>query len=223
MTLSFALATFLMGVAGGPHCIAMCGGACAYIQQNQTQQHQYLLFQLGRILGYATMGALAASSVKGLAWMSDQTAILHPLWTFFHVLVFGWGLMLVLFAKQPLWADELGRRVWERLRHITIKSHGTLLTGILWALIPCGLLYSALLIASLQASPLNGAISMAAFAVGSGLSLVVGSKLWYRLKSGIKWLGDATSMRIAGLMLTVVSVIAIWMDLTHQVKFWCTV
>jgi len=223
MTLSFALATFLMGVAGGPHCIVMCGGACAYIQQNQTRPYQYLLFQVGRILGYSSLGALAASSVKGLAWMSEQTAMLHPLWTFFHVLVLGWGLMLVLIAKQPIWADTLGKQVWYKLQRVTSRCDSTFLTGVFWALIPCGLLYSALLIASLQASPQQGAISMAGFALGSSISLVVGSKLWFKLKNGIKWLTDATSMRLAGALLTTVSAIAIWMDLTHQIKIWCAV
>jgi len=82
-------------------------------------------------------------------------------------------------------------------------------------------LYSALLVASLQANPLNGAISMATFAAGSSISLILAPQLWLKLKSGISWLTDATSMRLAGLLLTLVSATAIWMDLTHQVKIWC--
>jgi sulfite exporter TauE/SafE len=218
---SFAVATFMMGVAGGPHCVAMCGGACAYIQQNQTKQFDYLIFQLGRICGYASLGAVAAYSVKSLAWVSEQTATLHPLWTFFHVLVLVWGLMLLLLARQPIWADKVGKGIWARLRQAAGPSKGVFLTGMLWVLMPCGLLYSALLVASLQANPVNGAISMATFAAGSSISLILAPQLWLKLKSGISWLTDATSMRLAGLLLTLVSATAIWMDLTHQVKIWC--
>ena len=41
----------------------------------------------------------------------------------------------------------------------------------LWIFMPCGLLYSALLVASLSGGALQGAASMALFAIGSGLSL----------------------------------------------------
>lgn len=221
MLSSFALASFLMGIAGGPHCIAMCGGMCVYIQQNQTNSSNYLLFHLGRIMGYAILGAVAAMSVKSLAWFSAQTASLHPLWTFFHTLVFAWGLLLLLFARQPVWVDAFGKNVWTKLKSATSHQRGVVITGMLWALLPCGLLYSALLVASLQANPVNGAVSMAAFAFGSSLFLVVGPVLWAKLKKGNTWLSDQLSMRLAGLFLCVVSGIAIWMDVFHQIKIWC--
>ena len=221
MLSSFALASFLMGMAGGPHCIAMCGGMCAYIQQNQTSPFHYLKFHLGRVIGYAVLGAVAAISVKSLAWFSSQSASLHPLWTFFHALVFGWGLLLLLFARQPVWVDVFGKNAWAKLREATRHRHGVIVTGMLWALMPCGLLYSALLVASLQANAINGAVSMASFALGSSLFLIVGPLLWAKLRNGNAWLSDHLSMRLAGLLLCVVSGIAIWMDVFHQTKIWC--
>lgn len=221
MTSSFALATFLMGVAGGPHCIAMCGAACAYIQRHQRTHTQFATFLAGRLLGYASMGAIAAYSVKSLAWASEQTAALHPLWTFFHVFVLLWGLVLLLFAKQPIWADQLGRSIWKHLRIVAGASKGVFLLGFFWVFMPCGLLYSALIVASLQANPLNGAISMATFAIGSSFSLFIGPTLWQKLR-GMQWMNDGMSMRISGLLLCIISGIAIWMDVVHKVKVWCT-
>jgi uncharacterized protein len=221
MLSSFALASFLMGIAGGPHCIAMCGGMCAYIQQNQPNQSLYLQFHLGRVVGYAILGAVAAMSVKSLAWFSGQTASLHPLWTFFHTLVFAWGLLLLLFARQPVWVDAFGKNVWDTLKSATRHRRGLIVTGMLWALMPCGLLYSALLVASLQANALNGAVSMASFALGSSIFLIVGPTLWAKLKNGNGWLSDHVSMRLAGLFLCIVSGIAIWMDVFHHTKIWC--
>jgi len=221
MLSSFALASFLMGIAGGPHCVAMCGGMCAYIQQQQSPQALYLQFHIGRLLGYAILGAIAAVSVKSLAWFSSQTVALHPLWTFFHAMVFAWGLLLLLFARQPVWVDVFGRQVWARLKAVSQHSRGAVTTGMLWALMPCGLLYSALLVASLQASAFHGAVSMASFAVGSSLFLIVGPILWAKLKNGNRWLSDRLSMRLAGLFLCTVSAVAIWMDVFHQTKIWC--
>jgi uncharacterized protein len=219
---SLILTAFVMGLAGGPHCVAMCGAACGSIAQINGKQAVWQ-FQAGRLLGYSSLGALAAASVGLLAWLSSQTSILHPLWTFFHVFILSWGLVLLIYARQPIWIDRLGRQIWQYVRRLAQVRGGVLLTGMLWAFMPCGLLYSAVLVASLSGSPVQGAISMAAFAIGSSLSLVLGPWLWVRLKSNSRFLTDAHSMRIAGLILTVVAAWAIWMDLVHQTKVFCIV
>jgi uncharacterized protein len=215
------LTTFFMGLAGGPHCIAMCGAACAGLQRDKAGTFDLWKFHAGRLIGYTSLGALAAGSVKGLAWFTDQTHALHPLWTFFHVLVLGWGLVLLTYARQPTWADDFGRQVWMYVRKLSDLSGGVIVMGVLWALMPCGLLYSALLVASLNADALNGALSMATFAIGTSVSLMAGPWLWLRLKNGSNWLNETSSMRLAGLLLSAASGWAIWMDLMHQVKVWC--
>ncbi|MES2502981.1 MAG: sulfite exporter TauE/SafE family protein [Pseudomonadota bacterium] len=215
------LTTFFMGLAGGPHCIAMCGAACSGIQQSQSSKYNALQFQAGRLIGYSSLGAIAAGSVQSLAWFSSQTLALHPLWTFFHVLVLSWGLMLLSFARQPMWADNVGRQVWKHIRQFTQLKGGVFATGMMWAFMPCGLLYSALLIASLNASPLNGALSMATFALGTSISLIVGPWVWLKLKRGGKFVSENTSMRIAGFLLSAIAGWAIWMDLTKSVRVWC--
>jgi sulfite exporter TauE/SafE len=166
---------------------------------------------------YLDIGA----SVKSLAWVSSQSLALHPAWTFFHVLVLSWGLVLLAYARQPVWADNLGRNIWGRVQHMARIPGGMIMTGMLWAFMPCGLLYSALLVASLSANPLNGAISMATFAIGTSVSLLVGPWLWLKLQHGGKWINESRSMRLAGLILSAAAAWAIWMDLAHQVKVWC--
>jgi uncharacterized protein len=220
METPLALTTLFMGLAGGPHCIAMCGAACGGMQTNNMGL-QTVKFHSGRVIGYAILGAIAAASVNTLAWFSDQTAALHPLWTFFHVLVFAWGLMLLIFARQPAWADRLGRQIWGHVRQFSQLSGGGFLTGLLWALMPCGLLYSALLVASLNANLVQGAFSMATFALGTSVSLMSGPWFWFKLKNGFTWVGDSNSMRLAGFFLTAVAAWAIWMDVMHQTKVWC--
>jgi len=220
METPLVVTTFFMGLAGGPHCIAMCGAACGGIQKSAAGINIWR-FHSGRLIGYAALGAIAAISVNTLAWFSNQTVALHPLWTFFHVLVLVWGLMLLFFARQPAWAEQFGRHVWDKVKQLSLISGGGVITGMLWALMPCGLLYSALLVASLNANPVSGAMSMATFAVGTSISLIVGPWFWFKLKNGLSWLGDAASMRLAGLFLTAIAGWAIWMDVMHQTKVWC--
>jgi uncharacterized protein len=221
MQLPLVLTTLLMGLAGGPHCIAMCGAACGSLQKSSVQGSLIWQFHTGRVIGYATLGALAASSINGLAWFSSQTHALHPLWTFFHVLVLAWGLVLLIFARQPTLADNFGRKVWKVVRKISNVPGGTFMTGVLWALMPCGLLYSALLVASLNANAVNGALSMASFAIGTSVSLMLGPLLWLKLKNGKLWVTEDTSMRLAGLLLASAAGWAIWMDLMHNIRIWC--
>jgi sulfite exporter TauE/SafE len=83
---------------------------------------------------------------------------------------------------------------------------------------PCGLLYSALIIASFNGKPLEGAISMAAFALGSSVSLFFAPWLWLKLKTNAV---EPYGMRLAGLLLSGASGWAIWMELTHNTKVWC--
>jgi sulfite exporter TauE/SafE len=90
--------------------------------------------------------------------------------------------------------------------------------GVAWSLLPCGLLYSALLVAALSANPAQGAGVMALFAVGSGLSLMAGPWLWLRLRgpgSG-QW-----AIRLAGAALLASSAWALWMGLVHDAAPWC--
>jgi uncharacterized protein len=222
MQTALAATALLMGLAGGPHCVAMCGAACAGIGRSSagTNTRSMWIFQAGRVLGYSALGGVAAASMQGLGWLSVHSAALRPVWTLFHVAAALLGLMLLWQARQPVWLEDGARKVWSRVRSVTKGSAGAapLLLGVLWALLPCGLLYSALLVAALTSSALEGAAVMALFALGSSVSLMAGPWLWLRLRkpgSG-QW-----AIRLAGLALLATSVWALWMGLVHNTAPWC--
>ena len=222
MQTSLAVTALVMGVAGGPHCIAMCGAACAGIGHAAAPRgtQAISIFQLGRVIGYSAMGALAAATMQGLGWLTVQSAALRPVWTMVHVAAVLLGLSLLVLARQPVWLETGARRVWARVRSAT-QSMGMaapLGLGIAWALLPCGLLYSALLVAALAGSVVDGALVMALFALGSGLSLWVGPWLLLRLGASGR---DAWSMRIAGLALLLTAAWGLWMGLAHDQAPWC--
>jgi len=224
MQSSLALTALLMGLAGGPHCVAMCGAACAGLGQAAGEQRVQALtaFQVGRLTGYSLLGALAAMSVQGLGWLTTQSAAIRPLWTLLHLAAMALGLLLMLQARQPVWLDQSARRLWAKVRqfHARRGALAPLLVGVFWALMPCGLLYSALMVAALTGHALDGAMTMALFAVGSSVSLWAGPWLWLRLQT----LGDgAWGMRLAGLTLFAVSAWGLWMGLVHNQAPWCVV
>lgn len=222
MQTSLAVTALLMGLAGGPHCIAMCGAACAGLGQaaGERRNEAMWVFQLGRVLGYALLGGLAAASIQGLGWLTIQSAALRPVWTLFHVAAFMLGLVLLLRAQQPVWLESAARRLWSGARALAAgRGRGApLVVGTLWALLPCGLLYSALLVAAMTGSAMEGAAVMALFAAGTAVSMMAGPWLWLRLRGSGR--GD-WGVRLAGLALAASSAWALWMGLVHDTAPWC--
>jgi sulfite exporter TauE/SafE len=224
MQTSLALTALIMGLAGGPHCVAMCGAACAGIGHaaGEHQKRALMSFQVGRWVGYGLMGGLAAFSVQALGWLTVESAALRPVWSMLHVGAVVLGLLLIWQAKQPVWLDQSAQKLWARIRGFNARwgSAAPALVGMLWAFMPCGLLYSALMVAALTGHVLEGALTMACFALGSGVSL--GLAPWMLLK--LQKLGDgAWGMRLAGLALALTSGWGLWMGLAHNQAPWCAV
>ncbi|MDP3701871.1 MAG: sulfite exporter TauE/SafE family protein [Hylemonella sp.] len=222
MQTSLAVTALLMGLAGGPHCIAMCGAACAGLGQAAGPRRNEALwvFQVGRVIGYAVLGGLAAASIQGLGWLTIQSAALRPVWTLFHVAALVLGLLLLIRAQQPVWLENAARRLWNGARALAAgRGRGApLVVGMLWALLPCGLLYSALLVAAMTGSAFEGAAVMALFATGTAVSMMAGPWLWLRLRGSGS--GD-WGVRLAGLALAASSAWALWMGLVHDTAPWC--
>jgi uncharacterized protein len=230
MQSSLALTALLMGLAGGPHCVAMCGAACAGMAQAAGPRRASALwgFQVGRLLGYSALGGVAAASMQALGWLTVQSAALRPVWSLFHISALVLGLLLLLKAQQPVWLERSGRLLWGRARQLAAgRGRGLpLVVGALWTFLPCGLLYSALMVAALTGQALQGAGVMALFALGSGLSMLLGPWLWLRLRgagygagqgvAGVDW-----GVRLAGLALATSSAWALWMALAHDTAPWC--
>ena len=166
--------------------------------------------------------ALTAFSVQALGWLTVESAALRPLWSLLHAGAFFVGLLLVWQAKQPVWLDQSAQQLWSKIRRLNVNLGrvAPVAVGVMWAFMPCGLLYSALMVAALTGNALDGAITMACFALGSGVSL--GFAPWLLLR--LKGMGDgAWGIRLAGVALAVTSAWALWMGLFHNQAPWCVV
>ena len=140
----------------------------------------------------------------------------------FHVATAVLGLLLLWKAQQPIWMERAGKAIWQRARGLAWgQGRGVpLVIGALWTFLPCGLLYSALLVAALSNSAVEGALVMALFALGTSVSMMAGPWLWLRL--GGRGAGD-WGVRLAGLVLAASSVWALWMAFAHNSAPWCVV
>lgn len=235
----WALATtaFLMGLMGGAHCLAMCSVPCAALTglggtPDATHTIQWAprrgifqrvaQFHVGRLIGYGAAGAVVALAMEQLAWLGQSTSALRPLWTLMHVLILAWGGMMMVQAQQPLWVERAGRAAWAKVKPLVSRPGGLLTAGVAWALLPCGLLYTALLTAALSGSVLRGALCMVLFGVGSGVWLVLGPWTFGRIRAWIGVKGGAWGSRLAGGVLFSLGAWALWMEVVHgQPAPWC--
>lgn len=226
-----------MGLVGGPHCLVMCAAPCHAVTQGHSQpltmhasgnqKHAVSFglstaqFHLGRLLGYGALGAVAAVAMEQVAWFSDRTSALHPLWVLMHLLILAWGLLMVFQGQQPLWLEQAGRALWAKVQPVLSLRGGALVAGVAWALMPCGLLYSALLVATLSGGAVAGGGSMVAFAAGGGLWLIAAPYAWRWLSGRVSRYRAAWGIRAAGMMLVGVCLWALWMDLIYKPSLWC--
>ncbi|HEX5355156.1 MAG TPA: sulfite exporter TauE/SafE family protein [Aquabacterium sp.] len=178
MLSSLMLTAFLMGLGGIPHCAAMCGAACAAFLPRGVP----LTSLVGRCLGYAVLGAVAAASFGAAAQWGRQFSFLQPLWMLAQALVLVLGILLLVSGGMPRQFDSLGQQVYRdvraRLNASEVFREGgklraiwPLVAGMAWALLPCGLLYAAVMVAALAPDPMGGAMVMLAFALPGALGV----------------------------------------------------
>lgn len=230
MDQALLLSAVLMGLAGTPHCLTMCGAACA-AAAGGGRLGQLLPLHLGRLVAYSVAGAVAAASVGSLAALGQAVAALRPLWTLVHMAALALGLFLLWRGRQPGWMERLGRsrdtvqlhrdgRRWQAIR-APARRFGL---GLAWVAWPCGLLQSALLVAALANTPTAGAMVMAGFAAASAAGLVLGPALWWRLsggRSGVAAISPAAAVRWAGAALALASAWALGHGLWMRFAAWC--
>ncbi len=227
MNSALVASALMIGLAGGPHCVVMCGAGYAGITRGKAKA--MLSLQLGRLVGYSLAGALVAGSVSGLASLGDAAPLMRPVWTLLHVGAVVLGLFMLWSGSVPAWLADLGRR-----GAVAVNTAGTAANagpnqtaplrffarmpptaraagiGLCWAAMPCGLLQSALIVAALASGPMQGAGVMAGFALASGVSLWLGPSLWVRLGRMAGPMAATTlPMRLAGALLAAGSVFAI--------------
>jgi hypothetical protein len=212
-------AAALMGLAGLPHCAAMCAAPCAAVAGRGAASQP--LFQLARVGGYAAAGALAAAGVGALRDVLALAPVLRPLWTLLHLAALAVGLWMLWHGRWPSFAQRraptsAAPAVWQRIA-LPARSAGA---GALWIAWPCALSQSALLVAALGDTPGQGAAAMAVFALASSPALWLAPFVLRGTRAG----GEAAltwGVRAAGALLSAGSAWALGHGLWQRAIAWC--
>jgi sulfite exporter TauE/SafE len=182
MSTMLLLSAAIMGLLGSTHCVAMCGGvvavACGALptarREKPFAQVPYTLaYNAGRIASYTFAGALAGTLGSTLASLGFAERALLALRVIAAALMIAVGLYLAGFAKVLRWAERAGEPVWRLVapvarRLVPVRTPGhALVLGLMWGWMPCGLVYAALGAATTTGSAIGGAMTMAAFGLGT--------------------------------------------------------
>ncbi|WP_355659734.1 sulfite exporter TauE/SafE family protein [Halomonas salifodinae] len=173
------VAAFVFGLLGGAHCIGMCGGIMSALtfavppsMRSPARLTGLLLgYNLGRIASYMLAGALVASLGTLIGTAHDGLRL--ALQGLAAVMLILMALYIADWWKGLLRVEALGRRLWRyleplgrRLMPVVSLPQATAL-GAVWGWLPCGLVYSMLAWSLAMGEPLQGALLMLAFGLGT--------------------------------------------------------
>lgn len=170
-------AAFVTGLLGSAHCFGMCGGLSGLFAVNasvaslRTQIPMAVAYNIGRVLSYAILGIAVA--VLGQTVVGAIPGITAPV-------RFASGLLIVVVGLQVAFGwrflaplEKAGAHIWQRIAPaakslLPVSSIPKALgLGLLWGWLPCGLVYSVLLLAATTANPIDGGLVMIAFGLGT--------------------------------------------------------
>lgn len=212
-------AALLTGLLGGLHCVAMCGGIATGFSAMAPTPGWWVAAQpnLGRVAGYTLAGLVAGGLGRGIVEIAQIDLL-------------GWGLRmavgLVLVVAALRLLDRRGRLgflarpgagMWKWLRPLQRRMLPAntparrIGLGMLWGWMPCGLSTTMLVAAWFQADARNGALTMAAFGLGTLPVMLpltwAGARIGQRLQRG----GFRTAAGLLVLSAGVLTLLSPWL------------
>ncbi len=175
------LSAFVIGLVGSLHCVGMCGPIAIALPVAQQNKFLFILgrvlYNIGRVISYAAMGAFFGLIGSKIALFGFQQTLSLAI-----------GILLLLYVVVPKsLLHKLPRiKLFDKFSAGIKKSFAALwnkgsvssmlLIGILNGFLPCGLVYVAIAGATATGSILNGSIFMILFGLGT-LPLMTGMAL----------------------------------------------
>jgi len=219
MSAAALIAALLAGLLGGVHCVAMCGGFVTAMAGTRPTApllpatrlvRRLLPYNLGRVATYTLLGALAGGLGAAVLGAAAWLPLVRGLYVVANVF------LLMLAATIAFRVDP-----WTSLQRGAIAAFGRIApavgrlaardtpaarfaTGMLWGLVPCGLVYGVIPVALFAGGPAEGALVMAAFGAGTLPNLLAAGVLLGRLRA---WL-DRRAVRYGAALLLVAFALA---------------
>ena len=170
--LALLTSAFILGVISNLHCIGMCGPIAMAIPFNRSSKTTLLFgiiqYNIGRILVYSIFGIIVGFIGLGIQFIG----ILQTL-----SVIAGFGIILYAWRKVLFSGTFFDRFSINFIQKFTSKSMGKILKrkstfrfflfGTLNGLLPCGMVYTALITSIIAGGPSESALTMITFGLGT--------------------------------------------------------
>ncbi len=221
MNLEVFVSALIIGLMGAGHCLGMCGGIAAALgfavpDTSQAQKIRLITaYNLGRISSYVGVGLIAGFLGSMLGESASGFMLLRVLAGVMLILM---GFYLTGWWRVLVHLERLGALIWQgiqpisqRLMPVTSLSAAFTL-GVIWGWLPCGLVYSVVVLALAQSHPLGAATVMLGFGLGTLPAVMLGGLAAERVK---RWLQQKALRAVMGLAVILMGLWTISIALMH--------
>ena len=170
-------AAFVTGLLGSAHCLGMCGGISGLFAVNASTASlrrdlpMAITYNVGRVLSYMVLGAAVA--LLGQTIVDAIPRLTAPVRLLSGLLIVLVGLQVAFNWRALAPIEKAGAGLWRRIAPAAqgllpvTSAPKALGLGLLWGWLPCGLVYSVLLLAATTANAITGGLVMLAFGLGT--------------------------------------------------------
>ena len=224
------LAAFILGLFSTVHCLGMCGGIIGALSMSlpeRVRMHRGRLlgfvttYNVGRIISYSFAGLIVGyvgAEAASFFDMSDGPSILRHTGVVMMVAI---GLYLAGWLPQLSKVERIGKPLWKVLepigrRLVPVNNLPKALTyGLIWGWLPCGMVYFVLVWALTSGSATQGALTMAAFGLGTLPSLLTAglAASWLR-----RFTQSPLTRQVVGASVIVLAIVTLMMPMGHGGK-----
>jgi sulfite exporter TauE/SafE len=223
MTDLFAALTtaFLAGLLGSAHCLGMCGGISGLFAMHSSvrglrrQLPMALIYNAGRLASYMVLGFAIGMLGSRIGSLTPTAA--GPVRLVAGVVIILIGLQIAFNIRALAFLEKVGGIAWSRIsplagRLLPVTSLPRALgLGLLWGLLPCGLVYSVLLVAAASAHAVDGAMIMLAFGIGTTPAMLLTGLGAARLAQLMQ---DRRTRLGAGLLIVMLGILTLFMPVS---------
>ena len=213
-------AALIAGLVGSAHCLGMCAGISglfavkAEAASMRASVPTAFVYNGGRVITYAVLGAIVAAFGSVIIKASPNLAVGIRMLSGIIIILVGLQVAFNLRALRVI--ERMGGTLWAKIAPAAQKlvpvdslpkAFGL---GLVWGWLPCGLVYSVLMIAATSANPAGGAATMVAFGIGTMPAMMLSGLGAARVSTAMQRRGTRLGL---GILVIVMGLLTIAMPL----------
>ncbi|HIF51076.1 MAG TPA: sulfite exporter TauE/SafE family protein [Thiotrichaceae bacterium] len=186
---------FNLGLFSTLHCVGMCGGILSSMMlaspdhiNKKSVFNKSLVYNIGRICSYSIAGILAGLLGTQIIDLTQDTNAHLILQSIAAIVLLGLALELLGVFPFKRWTESIGKNIWKLIQPFGKRFYPAdsfrkiFFLGMLWGWLPCGLVYSTLILSLSTGAAFEGMLTMLFFGLGTLPGLLTAGYLAEHLK-----------------------------------------